>query len=53
MEDLSGIGKSMNIKSGSTSFGCMTGTSKVQKAGWFCNNVNCPWYNSWKCIWGL
>ncbi len=52
MEDLSGIGKSMEIKSSST-LGCMRGANQAPTAGWACNNTNCPFYDSWKCIWGL
>ncbi len=53
MEDLSGIGKSMDIKSVNAPVGCMGVANHAKEAGWMCNNTNCPFYNSWKCIWGL
>jgi hypothetical protein len=48
MDDLSGIGKSMNLESGSTSLGCvMTGVSSAKTSSWKCDIIGCPHYGKW------
>ena len=48
MDDLSGIGKSMNLKSGSTPLVCtMTGVSSNGASGWKCEVISCPHYGKW------
>ena len=43
MDDLSGIGKSMNLESGRASLGCvMTGVNSAKASGLKCDDVDCP-----------
>jgi hypothetical protein len=50
MDDLSGIGKSMNLKSDSTSLRCiMAWVSAAKSPVWKCDLVDCPFYGKWYC----
>ncbi|MGB9201638.1 hypothetical protein [Methanobacterium sp.] len=43
MDDLSGMGKSINLESGSTSLGgIMAGACPTNISSWKCDIVNCP-----------
>ena len=49
MGDLSGIGKSMNIESGSTSLGCTVTTNSEANPNSICHQIYCPSYGKWWC----
>ena len=49
MTDLSGIGKSMNIESGSTSIECTMTANNEIKTSSVCDMVNCSSYGKWWC----
>ena len=48
MADLSGIGKSVNMESGSTSGCTMTTNSQATTSG-LCDRVDCSSYGKWWC----
>ena len=49
MSDLSGIGKTMNIESRSTSLGCTMTTHSQATTSSLCDKVDCPSYGKWWC----
>jgi hypothetical protein len=49
MEDLSGIGKSVNMESGSTAVDCTMATNSEAKTNALCDSVDCPSYGKWWC----
>jgi hypothetical protein len=48
MADLSGIGKTMNVESGSTSLGCTMTNSQIASDP-VCSKMNCSSYGRWWC----
>lgn len=49
MGDLSGIGKSMNIESGSNSLQCTMTANNQAQTNKLCDQVDCPSYGKWWC----
>ncbi|MGB7968005.1 MAG: hypothetical protein WCF28_00380 [Methanobacterium sp.] len=49
MADLSGIGKSMNIESGSKSLECTMTTNNQATTSLLCDRIDCSSYGKWWC----